>query len=118
MRGMSVSGWTLVGLAMVIVGAAIGAPGLLLIGGLTLLSRWLTTLWSRYGLNDVTFERRLATDRAVWGDEVPMEVEVWNQKLLPVPLLVADDHVTEELRVVGRRLGASDRPGLGTLQHA
>ena len=33
MRGMSVSGWTLVGLAMVIVGAAIGAPGLLLIGG-------------------------------------------------------------------------------------
>jgi len=118
MRGTSLSGWTLLGLAMLIVGAAVGAPGLLLIGGLTLLSRWLTTLWSRYGLRDVVFERRIATDRAVWGDEVPMEVEVWNQKLLPVPLLVADDHVTEELRVVGRRIGASDRPGLGTLQHA
>ena len=45
------SGWTLVGVAMILVGAAVGAPGLLLIGGLTLLSRWLTTLWSRYGLD-------------------------------------------------------------------
>jgi uncharacterized protein (DUF58 family) len=112
------SGWTLVGLLMLVVGGALGAPGLLLVGGLTLLSRWLTTLWSRFGLADIVFERRLGTDRAVWGDEVPLEVEVWNQKLLPVPLLLVDDHVTDTLRVVGRRLGASDRPGQATLQHA
>ena len=54
----------------------------------------------------------------MWGDEVPLEVEVWNQKLLPVPLLVADDSVTDTLRVVGKRLGASDRPGQGMLQNA
>jgi uncharacterized protein (DUF58 family) len=112
------SGWTILGLAMIVVGAALSAPGLLLIGGLTLLSRWLTTLWSRYGLDRVVFDRRLGTDRAVWGDEVALDVEVWNQKPLPVPLLVADDHVTDSLRVVGRRLGASDRPGQATLQNA
>lgn len=112
------SGWTLLGLALILVGGAIGAPGLLLVGGLTVLSRWLTTLWSRYGLAAIAFERRLGTDRAVWGDEVPLDVEVWNQKLLPVPLLVADDHVTDTLRVVGRPLGNSDRPGRGTLQNA
>ncbi len=112
------SGWTLLGLAMLLVGAALSAPGLLLVGGLTLLSRWLTTLWSRYGLASIAFDRRLGSDRAVWGDEVPLEVEVWNQKLLPVPLLQVDDHVTDTLRVHGHRLAASDRPGQAALQNA
>ena len=31
------SGWTLIGLAMVAAGALLNAPGLLLVGGLTLL---------------------------------------------------------------------------------
>ena len=93
-------------------------PGLLLIGGLTLLSRWLTTLWSRYGLDAVGYERRIGTTRAVWGDQVPLDVEVWNRKLLPLPLLTADDHVTDTLRVVGKPLVASDRPGQGALQNS
>lgn len=112
------SGWTLLGVAMLLVGAALSAPGLLLIGGLTLLSRWLTTLWSRYGLSSISFERRLGSRRAVWGDEVELDVEVWNQKLLPVPLLVVDDFVTDSLHVVGRRLGPSERPGRGVLANA
>ena len=112
------SGWTLIGLAMIVAGAMLGAPGLLLIGALTLLSRWLTTLWSRYGLPSIGYERRIASDRAVWGDQVPLDVEVWNRKLLPVPLLTADDHVTDSLRVVGRPLAASERPGQGALQNA
>ena len=112
------NGWTLVGLAMLIAGALLGAPGLLLIGGLTLLSRWLTTLWSRYGLDSIGYERRIATSRAVWGDQVPLDVEVWNRKILPVPLLTADDHVTDTLRVAGRALVASERPGQGVLQNS
>ena len=112
------SGWTLIGLAMIVAGAMLGAPGLLLIGALTLLSRWLTTLWSRYGLPSIGYERRIASDRVVWGDQVPLDVEVWNRKLLPVPLLTVDDHVTDSLRVVGRPLAASERPGQGALQNA
>ena len=112
------SGWSLIGLAMVAAGALLGAPGLLLIGGLTLLSRWLTTLWSRYGLESVGYERRLGTRRAVWGDEVDLDIEVWNRKLLPLPLLTADDHVTDTLRVAGKPLVASERPGQGALQNS
>ncbi|MFN2418268.1 MAG: hypothetical protein ABR593_05005, partial [Candidatus Limnocylindria bacterium] len=112
------SGWTLVGLAMIAAGGLLGAPGLLLIGGLTLLSRWLTTLWSRYGLESIGYERRIGTDRAVWGDQVALEIEVWNRKLLPVPLLTADDHATDTLRVIGRPLVASERPGQGALQNS
>lgn len=112
------SGWVVIGLLLMLVGAALAAPGLMLIGALTLFSRWLTTLWSRYGLDRVAFDRRLGTDRAVWGDQVPLDVEIWNQKPLPLPLIAVDDHVTETLTVAGRRLGASDRPGQGTLQNA
>jgi uncharacterized protein (DUF58 family) len=112
------SGWSVLGVLMILVGAALGAPGLLLIGGLTLLSRWLTTLWSRYGLHGIRFDRRLGSDRAVWGDEVALDVEVWNGKLLPVPLVAVDDYVTDTLNVVGRKLAASDRPGQGSLQNA
>ncbi|MEO5986461.1 MAG: DUF58 domain-containing protein [Candidatus Limnocylindria bacterium] len=112
------SGWTVVGLAMVVLGAVLGAPGLLLVGGLTLLSRWLTTLWSRYGLDSISYERRLGTTRAVWGDEVPLDIEVWNRKVLPVPLLTVDDHVTDTIRIAGRTLVASERPGQGALQNS
>ena len=111
-------GWTLIGISLIVVGGALGAPGLLLVGGLTVLSRWLITIWSRYGLWNVTVERRLGTDRAVWGDEVPLEIEVWNGKVLPLPLLSVDDHVTDTLRVLGRTLGPSDRPGRATLSNS
>jgi uncharacterized protein (DUF58 family) len=112
------SGWTLLGLLLILVGAGLTAPGLVIVGGLTLLSRWITTLWSRYGLDAISLERRLGSDRAVWGDEVTLEVEVWNRKVLPVPLLVVNDFVTDTLHVVDRTLGPSDRPGRRTLQNA
>ena len=76
------------------------------------------TLWSRYGLASVGYERRIGTRRAVWGDEVPIDVEVWNRKLLPLPLLTADDHVTDTLRIADKPLVASERPGQGALQNS
>ncbi len=112
------NGWTVIGIAMVVAGAVFAAPGLLLVGGLTLVSRWLTTLWSRYGLDSIDYERRIGTERAVWGDEIPLDIEVWNRKLLPVPLLTVDDHVTDTLRVTGKPLVASERPGQGALQNS
>jgi uncharacterized protein (DUF58 family) len=113
-----VSGWTLLGVLLILAGASLGAFGLSVVGGLTILSRWLTTLWSRYGIARIALDRRLGTDRAVWGDEVPLVVEVWNQKLLPVPLVTVDDHVTDTLRVAGHRLGPSERPGQGVLRQS
>jgi len=113
-----VSGWSILGLVLAVVGALLGAPGLILLGGLTLISRWLTTLWSRYGLQAISYERRLGSDRAVWGDEVTLDVDVWNRKLLPLPWLLADDFTTDSLTVSGRRLAASERPGQGSLQNS
>jgi uncharacterized protein (DUF58 family) len=113
-----VSAWSVLGLALAIIGALLGAPGLILLGALTLLSRWLTTLWSRYGLRAIAYQRRLGSDRAVWGDEVALDVDVWNGKLLPLPYLLADDFTTDGLAIQGRRLAASDLPGHGSLQNS
>jgi uncharacterized protein (DUF58 family) len=113
-----VSAWSVLGLTLAVVGALLGAPGLILLGGLTLLSRWLSTLWSRYGLRAISYQRRLGSDRAVWGDEVALDIDVWNGKLLPLPYLLADDFATDGIAVQGRRLAASDLPGQGSLQNS
>ncbi|MDA8201948.1 MAG: DUF58 domain-containing protein [Chloroflexi bacterium] len=112
---MNVSAW--LGLAMAGLGALSGTPPLVLVGVLVLLASLLRGLWSRYGLRGVTYERHLAHDRAVWGDEVGLDVTVWNRKLLPLPWLHADDFVPEDLSVRGRTLARSDRPGLALLDN-
>ncbi len=112
---MNVSAWLGVGLAAL--GALAGAPPLLLVGVLVLLVELLRGLWSRYGLRSVSYERRLAHDRAVWGDQVDLDVTVWNAKPLPLPWLHADDFVPEELTIRERTLVRSDRPGLALLDN-
>ena len=112
------SGWTIVGVGLSLAGALLGAPGLILVGGLTIVSRWMTTFWSRFGLDSIAFERRLGSRHALWGDEVPLDLVVWNRKPLPVPLLVVDDAVSDRLRVRGHALEPSDRPGRGNLRNA
>jgi uncharacterized protein (DUF58 family) len=101
---------------LVLLGAVSGATGLVLLGVLAALQHWLSSLWSRRGLAHVTYGRRLARDRAVWGDVVPMEIEVENRKLLPLAWLRADDHVSEEARFTDRTLVDSHRPGYGILR--
>jgi uncharacterized protein (DUF58 family) len=110
------SGWTALGLGLVAAGLLAGQVGLALLGALTLISRWLAGLWSGYGLAAVHYRRRLGTRRAVWGDQVPLDVSIWNAKPLPLPWIAADDFVSEDLNVVGRRLEASERPGQRALR--
>ncbi len=112
------SGWgTAFGVGLLVLGALASAPGLLLVGVLALLIAWLRGLWARYGLRDVTYERRLDTDRAVWGDEIPLDVTVWNRKLLPLAWLRTRDFVSDGARLRDRPLTRSDRPGLAFLEN-
>ncbi len=104
-------------LALLAAGAVARAPGLLLLALLMLVTRWLSTLWSRRGLLGIRYERRLSTDRAVWGDAVELTVSIENRKLLPLAWLQADDFVTETLRVREQRLIPSLRPGYAILRN-
>ena len=104
-------------LAMLAVGTVTRTPGLTLAGLLVGLATLLTVLWSRYGLRRLRYERRLARDRAVWGDEVGLDVAVWNDKSLPLAWLSVEDFVTDGASIAGDELVASDRPGLQVLRH-
>jgi uncharacterized protein (DUF58 family) len=106
-----------VALALVVLGVIAAAPGLVLLGVLMVATAWLSNLWSRRGLDDVRYERRLANDRAVWGDTVELAVTIENKKLLPLAWLQADDFATVEMTVADRPLIPSDRPGYGILRN-
>lgn len=108
---------SLISVGLVIVGLALRAPGLILLGVLALGTTWLSTLWSRHGLREVRYSRRLANDRAVWGDSVELDVEIENRKLLPLAWLQADDFTTDNTVLAERRLEASERPGYSLLRN-
>ena len=115
---MPVTGWSAaLGLGLLALGAVAGAPGLMLVGVLALLVAWLRGLWARFGLRDVTYERHLGTDRAVWGDEIPLDVTVWNRKLLPLAWLRTHDFVSDGAHLRERELTRSDTPGMAFLEN-
>jgi uncharacterized protein (DUF58 family) len=104
------------GLALVAAGAVAAAPGLVLVGLLALFTTGVTELWTRYGLRDLRYERKIGRDRAVWGDEVPLDIAVWNDKPLPLAWLSVDDFATQGVVVRDEPLARSERPGLTILR--
>jgi uncharacterized protein (DUF58 family) len=111
-----VSRWSGLGIGLIVLGAFAGTPGLLLVGALLILSSVVRTLWSRYGLRNLTYERHLVRDRAVMGEHVELRISAWNDKLLPLAWLEADDLVSDGLVVRERPVTRSDRPGFGALR--
>ncbi len=91
--------WVAVAVLIAVLAVIASAPGALLVAVVTLLYAWLTRLWSRFGVQRVSYERRLGTRRAVAGDSVPLDVTIWNRKPLPLPWVAADDLVTDGLEV-------------------
>ncbi len=91
--------WVAVAVLIAVLAVIASAPGALLVAVVTLLYAWLTRLWSRFGVQRVSYERRLGTRRAVAGDSVPLDVTIWNRKPLPLPWVAADDLVTDGLQV-------------------
>ena len=108
--------WSWLGIGLIVIGAFTRTPGLLLIGALLILSSLVRTLWSRHGLRRLRYERHLVRDRAVLGDEVELLISAWNDKVLPLAWLEADDLVTEGLTVRERPPARSDRPGFASLR--
>ncbi|HEY7452411.1 MAG TPA: DUF58 domain-containing protein [Candidatus Limnocylindria bacterium] len=97
------TGWTALALGIGVVAAVAGVPGLYLLAVATFGYGATTRLWTRYGLTDLAYDRRLGTTRAVTGDTIPMDVAVWNRKALPLPWVAADDLVSDGIEVRERR---------------
>ena len=93
------AGWVALAATMVVVGAMAGAPGVLLVAVLTLGYASLTEVWTRYGTTRLEYGRRLTTDRAVAGDDIGLDVSIWNRKPLPLPWVTGEDRLPERLAV-------------------
>jgi uncharacterized protein (DUF58 family) len=105
-----------VALIVVVVGALIGAPGLMFAGLLIGLVLALRSVWSRYGLRALEYERRLSAHRVLWGERIDLNLIVRNGKPLPLPWLRIDDTVTHGAEIVGRELTPSSQRGFDVLR--
>lgn len=91
--------WVALAIAMVMAGLIAKAPGVLLIAVLTATYGSLTAVWTRYGAQRLDYTRQLATERAVAGDSVQLDITIWNRKRLPLPWVTAEDRVAAGLTV-------------------
>ena len=91
-----------VALIVIVVGAVIGAGGLVFAGVLMALVLAIRSVWSRYGLHGLVYERHLSARRVLWGERIDLDLVVRNGKPLPIPWLRIDDTVTQGAEIVGR----------------
>lgn len=89
------TGQVVAAILLILAGTALDVPIVMALGFFTLVLEMIREVWARYGLRDVTYDRRLATDRTTWGDEIPLTIEVWNRKGLPLAWLRAEDEATD-----------------------
>ncbi|MFH0941930.1 MAG: DUF58 domain-containing protein [Chloroflexota bacterium] len=79
---------------------------LVLILLLVCLAGGVSRLWNHYCLSRVEYRRHLSSSRVFFGEEVQLEVEIANRKLLPLPWLQIDDGVPEEVTFLKGRTSA------------
>ena len=97
---------------LILGGSFLEVPIAIVLGTFLLLLEVVHWVWVRHGLDGVTYVRRLAADRTSWGHDIPMSVEVWNRKRLPLAWLRADDEASGHVVVRERTLAVHDE---GTL---
>src|SRR5919112_3435109 len=105
------------GVVLILGGSFLDVPVAIVLGIVMLLLDAVHWTWTRFGLGGVTYRRGLATDRTSWGVDIPMTVEVWNRKRLPLAWLRADDETSERVIVRDRPL-ATDEAGNATVRNA
>ncbi len=113
MRAASLTGVV----ALVVAGALLGAGALVVVGLIVGMVILLRSVWSRYGLRGLTYERHLGADRLFWGERTELALVVRNAKLLPIPWLQIEDAVTHGVELVGADLVPSTtRRGIDVLR--
>lgn len=100
-----------IAILLVLAGAALGAGGLIVVGLLAALVVALRSVWSRYGLRALEYERHISAQRVLWGERIELELVVRNAKALPLPWLQIDDMVTHGAEIADRAMMPSARRG-------
>jgi uncharacterized protein (DUF58 family) len=99
--------WFLVPLLILIVSLLMHQVPLLMVSLLLFLAGLVAQLWGRYCLSRVDYKRRLSSDRVFWGEEVELDVEISNRKILPLFWLQIDDEIPTEVTFLKGNISAS-----------
>lgn len=105
-----------IALIVIVAGALLGAGGLLIAGLLMGSVLVLRSVWSRYGLSALEYERHLSAQRVPWGERIELDLVVRNGKPLPLPWLQIDDTISHGAEIVGRALTPSSQQGFDVLR--
>ena len=101
---------------LILAGVISGGGGLILAGVLLGLTLVVQSVWSRYGLRALVYERHLSARRVRWGERIELELVVRNAKALPLPWLRIDDSVTAGAEIDGEHLPPSAHRGYDLLR--
>jgi uncharacterized protein (DUF58 family) len=99
-----------------VVGWEVGASLLALVGMLGAIAALMLWVWQRECLTGVSYRRTLGQRRATFGEEVSLEVELVNDKLLPLTWLHVEDEMPKALEIKGSAVPV-DRSVHGQLHH-
>ncbi len=70
----------------------------------------LSKLWERHCLTGVEYRRSLSQHQVAYGEELQLEIEVANRKLLPLSWLEIEDEIPRELAPTKGKVYASHKP--------
>ena len=99
-------------IGLIAAGAFLNVAVAVILGLLAFVVELVHSIWMRRGLTGVSYSRRLSVERIPWGEEIPMTIEVWNRKRLPLAWLQADDATSEGVIVRGRPIVETEQTGL------
>ncbi len=81
--------WVIGGL--LVVSLLLREPELFVIASILLLVAGVSYVWQRYCLTNLTYTRRIGQERAFFGEDVPLTIELVNAKPLPLAWVEVED---------------------------
>lgn len=112
------AGRVLAAVALILAGSLLSVPIAILLGVVMLLLDVVHAAWARGGLAGIRYRRHLGARRSPFGETIPLEIEVWNRRRLPLAWLRADDEASAGIEVRERALDEGERPGTVVLRNA
>lgn len=87
MRVIISEAWIVVAVILGWLGFVSGSNALILIAAMVFVTGGLSRLWSRLSLDRVRYSRRLSEHRVFVGEHIDLNIELANEKIVPVPWL-------------------------------
>ena len=110
--------WVTLFVLLILVGL-FSSKGLIIgMGAMGLLVAALSWVWNRLSLEDLEYLRKLDRTRVFAGEKVNLEVEISNNKPIPVPRLEIEDEIPDSIGIKGGNITYSPNPNSTRIKQA